>query len=288
MSLYPNFNDLIALKKRKWKGKKNFRPVKNSTSGHHVSLFRAQGLEFDAVRQYVIGDDIRAIDWRVTARTGAPHIKLFHEEREHHHIICIDLNETMRFGTKKTFKSIQAAEVAALLGWRGVHARDRVSAFLYGDVLGGIQTFPSGPLYPWIKVLTQEPLEKHSVNLNKVIERLNLTHSGSIIYIISDFIDLQPDVEVLLHLLTKKCSLVFIAVNDPMDQSLYPMGTIGFTDLHKTFFIDTNRENEVYMGAWKSNRKLLYSLCSRLKIPLIELTTESDPFRVLYERFSKC
>lgn len=284
MTLYPNFHDLIALKKRKWKGKLSFRPA--NRSGSH-SFFRGQGLEFDAVRHYVIGDDIRAIDWRVTARTGSPHIKLFQEEREHHHVICLDLNETMRFGTRKTFKSVLAAEVAALLGWRGIQLRDRVSACLYGDVQKGIQTFSQGSIYPWLKVLTAPPVEKHSTSLHQVMEHLNQVYSGSIIYVISDFMELNSDLEMPLLSLRKKSSLVFITINDPFDEALYPMGTIGFSHHSEKLFIDTNRGNEAYMKNWKNNRNLLHSMASRLKIPLIELTTESDPFKELLKRFSK-
>lgn len=285
MTLYPNFTDLIALKKRKWKGKPKFRPV--NMPGNHVSFFRGQGLEFDAVRHYVIGDDIRAIDWRVTARTGSPHIKLFQEEREHHHVICIDQNETMRFGTRKTFKSVLAAEVAALLGWRGIQERDHVSACLYGDVRGGVQFFSKGSLYPWLKVLTEPPVESHSINLEKALQHLRQVHSGSIIYVISDFMEINDSLEAVLHAINKKSCLVFIAINDLLDQALYPMGTVGFSHQAENLYIDTNSGNEAYVHDWQSNRNTLRSLTARLKIPLIELTTESDAFRELLKRFSK-
>src|SRR5579862_7094005 len=112
--LYPDFNDLISYKERKL-GKLQLarRKVSATATGNHHSPFRGQGLEFDAVREYVPGDDIRNIDWRVTARTGSPHLKVFQEERERHIVLCVDMNATMRFGTRNTFKSVQAARVAA-------------------------------------------------------------------------------------------------------------------------------------------------------------------------------
>jgi uncharacterized protein (DUF58 family) len=102
--LYPDFNDLISYKNRKLdKMQLARRKMIQAARGNHHSPFRGQGLDFDAVREYVIGDDIRNIDWRVTARTGSPHLKLFKEEKERHTIICVDMNSAMRFGTRNTF-----------------------------------------------------------------------------------------------------------------------------------------------------------------------------------------
>src|ERR1700722_4557819 len=127
--LYPDFNELAAFKDRRaCLSHISQKAVKSIVPGNHHSPFRGQGLEFDSVRKYVPGDDIRNIDWRVTARTDSPHLKIFKEERERHILLCVDMNAAMRFGTKKTFKSIQAAHIAALLGWRGMANNDRISA----------------------------------------------------------------------------------------------------------------------------------------------------------------
>ncbi|MCX6990048.1 MAG: DUF58 domain-containing protein [Chlamydiae bacterium] len=142
--LYPELDDLIALKKQNSSfSRVSRRSVMSMASGNHQSPFRGQGLEFDSVREYVPGsDDIRTIDWKVTARMGSPHVKLFRQDRERHTIICVDRNTSMQFGTKNTFKSVQAARIASLLGWHALGEQDRVSSLLFGDVPGGVQFFP--------------------------------------------------------------------------------------------------------------------------------------------------
>lgn len=140
--LYPDLNDLVRFGDLKVHlMHPSCRSVKSKMSGGHRSSFRGQGLEFDSVREYVPGDDIRNIDWRVTARTGSPHLKIFKEERERSVVICVDMNATMRFGTRNTFKSVQAARIAALLGWSAIASQDRVSACFFGDIPEAIQFF---------------------------------------------------------------------------------------------------------------------------------------------------
>lgn len=285
--LYPDFHDLVSLKNRKSTlTYPSSRLIKSSNPGNYHSPFRGQGLEFDSVREYVPGDDIRNIDWRVTARMDSPHLKVFKEERERHTLICVDMNTSMRFGTRNTFKSVQAARIAALLGWRGMAQQDRVSAYLFGDVPTGSQYFPptrtQKSFCRMLKMLSQPFNEQHHISLEKIFQRLNqATHSGSLIYLISDFMEIDKEFQcpASLNLLTKKCDLVFIAVNDQADQSLFPMGTIGFRG-NQTDWISVNTDilsgREAYAAQWKENRQRLHEITARLKIPLLELTTESD------------
>jgi uncharacterized protein (DUF58 family) len=290
--LYPDFNDLVAFKSRKSdRMRPSYRSVKSTVPGNHHSPFRGQGLEFDSVREYVPGDDIRNIDWRVTARTGSPHLKLFKEERERHRVICVDMNAAMRFGTRNTFKSIQAARAAALLGWQGIAHQDRVSACLFGDVPEGIQFFAPKrtrkSLCSLLKMLAEPPAEQHYVSLEDVLQHVGqAAHTGSLIYLISDFMDIHKNFqyEAGISRLNKRCDVVFIAINDQADKSLYPVGTIGFC-ANKTEKIYVNTESlagrEAYAAQWKENRQRLYEITSRFKIPMIELTTESDIHRDL-------
>jgi uncharacterized protein (DUF58 family) len=290
--LYPDFNDLVAFKDRKFDLKHSSRRlVKSTVTGHHHSPFRGQGLEFDSVREYVPGDDIRNIDWRVTARTGSPHLKLFKEDRERHIVICVDMNATMRFGTKKTFKSIQAARTAAFLGWQGIANQDRVSACLFGDVPDGIQFFAPKrtrkSLCAILKMLAEPFTEQHHISLEHAFQHLDrAVHTGSLIYFISDFMNINPDFQHAMNIsrLNKRCDVVFIAINDLSDKSLYPVGMMRFC-AHHTEKITINTKNptgrEAYAIQWKENRQQLYDITAKLKIPLIELTTESDIHRDL-------
>jgi uncharacterized protein (DUF58 family) len=290
--LYPDFNDLIAFKDRKSDlVHPSYRSGKSIVSGNHHSPFRGQGLEFDCVREYVPGDDIRNIDWRVTARMGSPHLKLFREERERHIVISVDMNAAMRFGTKNTFKSVQAARIAALLGWRGIAHQDRISACLFGDVPQGIQFFAPKrtrkSFCTLLKMLSEPPAERHHILLEDVLQHISqAAHTGSLIYLISDFMDINKAFQqgASISRLNKRCDLVFIAVNDQADKAIYPGGTIGFC-ANDTEKIYVNTESiagrKAYAAQWNENRQRLYEITSRLKVPMIELTTESDVHRDL-------
>lgn len=294
--LYPDFNDLISYKERKLdKMQLARRQASLTTPGNHHSSFRGQGLDFDAVREYVPGDDIRNIDWRVTARTGSAHLKIFKEEKDRHTIICVDMNSAMRFGTRNTFKSIQAARCASLLGWRALAHQDRVGACFYGDVPGGVHYMGSKNtrqgLCRMLKILTEPPKEEHYVCLGDALQHLcRFAHPGSSIFVISDFMDLSSDFseqssfpstskESGLSRLNKSCDVVFISINDAADKALSPAGIIGFCGQNtKKIYINTDsiKGRTTYAAQWEANRRALNTLTGRFKIPLISLSTESD------------
>lgn len=290
--LYPDFNDLISYKKHKTdKMQLSRRKVCSTTPGNHHSPFRGQGLDFDAVREYVFGDDIRNIDWRVTARLGSPHLKLFKEERERHTIICVDMNSSMRFGTRNTFKSIQAARCASVLGWRALAHQDRISACFFGDVPGGLHYFASKrtrqALCMMLKTLAAPSDEEHRIPLENALKHIcKVAHPGSLVYLISDFMNLSSDFsrESGLSRLKKSCDVIFISVNDAADQALIPAGVIGFCGQNaEKVYINTDsiKSCEAYAAQWEANRKTLNTITERFKIPLIALSTESDIHRDL-------
>ncbi len=284
--LYPDFNDLVALGDQKIPLKHpSFRTVQSAISGNYRSPFRGQGLEFDSVREYVPGDDIRNIDWRVTARTGSPHLKLFKEEKERHIVLCVDMNATMRFGTRNTFKSVQAAYVAAILGWKAIAQQDRVSACLFGDVPGRMEFFRPNrtrkSFCSLLQSLAQPPSETHHVSLVESVQKVcQAAHTGSLVYVISDFMNLESHFcqEPGVSFLTKKCDVVFIAINDPADKFMYPMGTVGFRSVRgEKILVNTESVagRKAYAALWDQHQKVLQQVGLKLKIPVLELTTES-------------
>lgn len=285
--LYPDFNELISYKDRKQdKMQHARRNVSSRAPGNHHSPFRGRGLDFDSVREYVPGDDIRNIDWRVTARTGLPHLKLFREEKERHTIIAVDMNTAMRFGTRNTFKSIQAARCAALLGWRALSHQDRISACFFGDVKGGLHYFAPKrtrkALGMMLKMLSEPHQEQHLVPVESALKHIcRVAHPGSLIYVISDFMDLKPAFpkESGLSRLNKGCDVVFLSINDAADQALYPVGVLGFcaSDAEKVYInTDSVKGRAAYSADWEANRSTLRGITESFKIPLIELSTESE------------
>lgn len=288
--LYPDLHELIALKSRKAPLKLNAEhSIKSAVPGDHHSPFRGQGLEFDSVRAYVPGDDVRNIDWRVTARIGSPHLKLFKEERERQVIICVDMNEAMRFGTRNTFKSIQAARVAAFLGWRALDDRDRVGACLFGDVPKGIQYFDPKrtrkSLWAMFRMMAQPPKERCKISLEQALRHLHLAaHTGSLIYVISDFREVDEPLAEILMRLNKHCDVVCIAISDPADRTIMPVGRVGFqAGGGESFSIDTESDKGrmSYAAQWEENRQRLKTMTLRAKTAMVELTTEMEVHREL-------
>jgi uncharacterized protein (DUF58 family) len=134
MSLHPQLDDLLELRHQaRALGVAAHHLVNSTFTGLYSSVFRGTGLDFDEVREYQQGDDIRNMDWLVTARTNVPHLKIFREERQRSVILCIDTGPHMSFGTRGTFKSIQAARTAALIGWAASKQHDRVGGVLPVD-----------------------------------------------------------------------------------------------------------------------------------------------------------
>lgn len=285
--LYPEFDELISYKDLKLDIAQSSRRRSHSlTLGGQHSPFRGQGLEFDSVREYVPGDDIRNIDWRVTARTGAPHLKIFQEERQRHIVLCVDMNGGMRFGTRGTFKSVQAARIAALLGWQGMAHQDRISACLFGDVPGGVEFFtPKHSRMSFSQLLKRfsEPsTENHDIPFIEALRRLShAAPTGSLVYLISDFMEMGEgkEQEALFSRLNQRCDVVLISVNDPADKALIPIGKLGVcSGRHEKLVVNTDSVagRKAYALQWEENRKYLRQQAMRFGTPLIELTTDAD------------
>lgn len=284
--LYPDFEELLQWGYRA--GKLNLashRPVLSVVSGDHRSPFRGKGLEFEEVREYVHGDDVRNIDWRVTARTGKPHLKLFSEERERSVLICTDVNHTMRFGTRGTFKSVQAARAAALLGWAASRENNRVGGSFYGNVPDGMVFFDPvrsrRSLWRMLKQLCdredyfEDPvlLEDHLRYLNKAVP------PGALVFIISDFIVPGEHLKKRLSDLHRRADIMLVSINDPADEFLPPAGPLIFSDAgSRKLTIDTadQKGGKAYRQLWLQNRQALQNIVASLGLGYISLSTDQD------------
>ena len=200
-------------------------------SGGHLSRFRGRGMEFDESRVYLPGDDPRNMDWRVTARAGTPHVKLFREERERPVWLLVDQGPSMRFGTRVAFKSVIAAQVAALLGWAAVDRGDRVGGLVF-DESRQLERQPAARhagLLPLLERLAT-PLGATSVTddrqrLATVAAHLAVrVRPGSLIALISDFAHVSDADGAWLARLASGSELLLIVVHDPLEASAPPPG----------------------------------------------------------------
>jgi uncharacterized protein (DUF58 family) len=290
--LYPDFQELVALGHKASRlsfgtGRKSL----SAASGDYTSPFRGQGLSFHEVREYRPGDDIRSIDWRVTARSGKPHMKVFTEERERTVILCIDVNAGMRFGTRGTFKSIQAARAAALLGWQAQRSHDRVGSVVFGDVPGGLQYFTPvrarQALWQTLKLLSREDEGKHTefVSLEDTLSHLDrAAPTGSLIFIISDFHQVTETLEKRLINLHRRCDIILVTITDPADCTLPAVNTILFSNgAGNKLAIDTSDATgrEAYARNALDIRMKLEDIATRRNIGIVDLYTNRDIVRDL-------
>lgn len=214
-------------------------------SGTYRSSFRGRGMEFDETRLYLPGDDIRAIDWRVTARTDKPHTKVFREERERPVMLVVDTGSSMQFGTRVAFKSVVAAQVAALLGWGAALAGDRVGFLLFdGDEHQECkpQKGKKG-LLAGLKFLSQPEPTHAAANtgaeLNKALHRVEkIAKHGCLIYLMSDFLHLDDATLLLLRKLAMHNELVLIQILDPLELQLPSTGKFWVSNRQSRLQLD--------------------------------------------------
>jgi uncharacterized protein (DUF58 family) len=293
MSLKPVLDDLLELRHQAHAlGMASHHLVNSSFAGLYASVFRGQGLNFEEVREYQEGDDIRNMDWKVTARTGDPHLKVFREERERSVMLCVDKGSHMSFGTRGTFKSIQAARAAALLGWAANHQHDRVGGLLFADAhqenLWFRATKDRRALWRLLHALTTDPQEANGATEEQLPEILRKASrgigTGGLVFVIADFNHSWPDLKMALSQLCQHHSVVLVPVDDPADRELPDMGQALFRDTHgELLSIDTSssKGRKAYSRAWEKRRQQLLQMAAGLGIAVIPVATNEDVHKAL-------
>jgi len=287
MSLYPRLDDLLELRHQAHTlGLPSHHLVNSTFAGLYASVFRGAGVNFEEVREYQEGDDIRYMDWKVTARTNRPHMKLFREERERSVVLCVDRGPHMAFGTRGTFKSVQAARTAALIGWAASRLNDRVGGLVFGDPKGGLQHFrPSRgrrALWQLLRTLT-EPATEHDRSIDCLEGALQRATSGlptgSLVFVIADLNRDAMSLERVLGGLIQRNSVVLLPVDDPADWEIPSMGVATFTGTDGTLIeIDTDdpQAQRAYRSAWQARRDLLQAMAHRLHIIMLPVSTDHE------------
>jgi uncharacterized protein (DUF58 family) len=216
------------------------RSAQAKLSGGYLAKTKGRGMEFDEARHYQPGDDIRAIDWRVTARTGKTHTKVFQEEKERPIFILADLSSSMQFGTQLLFKSVQVAHLASLIAWAARKRGDRIGGLVYNQS----QHLEFKPLTRQKAVLSllnglvklQDPqaLDGNRVHFSDACARLRrLAHPGSLIFLLSDFSHLDAVAQQHLSQLSRHCEIIAYPISDPFEHALPSVTvtqTVSLTD----------------------------------------------------------
>ena len=263
--------------------------VKAQLAGGHLSAFRGRGMEYHESRPYQPGDDIRAIDWRVTARSGRTHTKVHREERERPLLLWLDLTRSMFFGTRNCFKSVLAAKIAALLAWSGVNHGDRLGFLVFSEhqhdefrpargkhtVLHFIRQLVAHPA--WERETL--PADADGASGLRALGRLRqVTRPGSMVVLLSDFRFVDADCRKQLLEIARHNDVVMIHVYDPFERELPDAGFCRLTDGVDEIGLDSSDERlrRQYRRRCAEQQQQLERLCRELGLYLIDIATDDD------------
>ncbi|PCJ16899.1 MAG: hypothetical protein COB04_09790 [Gammaproteobacteria bacterium] len=279
-----------------------------SISGEIRSLFRGQGMEFCESRVYQQGDDVRTMDWRVTARTTVPHVKVFQDEKERPVFLLVDQSPSMHFGSRRQFKSVQASKVAALLGWAGVELGDKVG----GGVIRPDRIFEIKPLLGDKSILTlfknmafetpfrrapepgqgttnaESELLSNAVPVDRTLEEgirrvSQRARRGSLVFVISDFYGFDESTERALFELHKGRDVVLILVSDPIEKQILPAGQYQVSngiDALALNYADENTRRKPYLEFF-TRKQTLQTFCQQYRLRFMEVSTEQNELDAL-------
>lgn len=266
-------------------------------AGAHRSPFRGRGIDFDEARLYQPGDEVRNIDWRVTARTGKPHTKIFREERERPVYILVDQRRNMFFGSRVTFKSVVAANSAAWLAWAAMDNHDRVGGLIFSDdahkeyrpkggkrgvlqMIQGLYQFNSAlSLTP--PPTNPEPSDDNSQSFEQALSTLDrLAKPGSLVFIISDFYDFDDRARQSLKKISRHNDIVALFVSDPLEEKAPPPGEYTFGQGSERLQLSTGSTalRNAYQARFISRKERLADSLRPYAIPLIALSTHCNYF----------
>jgi uncharacterized protein (DUF58 family) len=259
------------------------RLVNESLAGEYHSVFKGRGMEFDEVREYQHGDDIRTIDWNVTSRTGHPFVKRYVEERELTVMLLIDASASGLFGSAGKLKGEVAAEISALLAFSAIKNNDRVGAMLFTDRIEKFIPARRGSTHVLRvirEVLYHKP-EGRVTRIQKALEHLNLVvRKRAVVFLISDLLD--QGFEQSLKVANRRHDVVILQIVDPREQELPDVGIVELRDAEtgEIIEVDTSirRIRENYAANWARDRDRLRRLfqANRIDHVLIDVARPYD------------
>lgn len=287
---YCNLEELIALRVHSRQLQVPVRQGNVGESGAHRSHARGRGLEFEEVRPYQAGDDVRTIDWRVTARSQMPYTKLFRTERERPLLLLVDQRAAMFFGSSHCCKSVLGARLASLLAWAALGRGDRVGGLVLGpggerclrprrshrSVLGLLAAVAEANA----ALSADTPAADPETLLRALGELRRITRPGSSLWLISDFAGAQqPEVQRQLQRLARHNRVSALWVHDPLELALPSQGRLVVTDGSERLPIDCRdpRLQRAFANAGERHRRELRDSLRHLGIDFIPAATNSAP-----------
>ena len=264
-------------------------------SGDYQSAFKGRGMEFDESRLYQAGDDIRNIDWRVTARTGKAHTKMFCEERERPVHLWVDFRAPMFFATRGKFKAVVAAELACLFAWTANRQGDRVGGIIFSDathnelkpqrgksavlrLINYMVEYP-GWQHPGINEYMQQGMLHSLVNLRRLVR------PGSLVILLSDFRGFDEKSRSHLIRLRQHNEVVMVHIYDWLEEFFPPAGRYRITDGTQELEFDTHNQKLIneYKSKFKERKNFLLKTARSCHMNYLSCRTEDEPEKIIRE-----
>lgn len=269
--------------------------TKQIFSGEYHSAFKGRGMSFSEVRDYQYGDDVRNIDWNVTARTGGPHVKIFEEERELTVMLLIDVSASSFFGVSSRFKSDMMTELAAVISFSAITNNDKVGAIMFSDRIEKYLPPKKGKqnILRIIRELLNLTPEKSGTNLSEALIYLNnIEKKRAIVFVLSDF--MAEGYQQALTIAAKRHDIIGVHIFDEREKSLPDVGLLHVEDAEtgQKRLIDTSDETirTQYASFFESNKERFQKDFALAKSDTISISTEEDyikAMQVFFKRRSK-
>ena len=268
-------------------------------AGQYHSAFKGRGMAFSEVREYQYGDDIRNIDWNVTARFNQPYVKIFEEERELTVMLLVDVSRSRMFGTTSMLKKNMITEIAAVLAFSAIQNNDKIGMIMFSDRVEKFIPPQKGRTHILriIRELIEFTPTSNGTNLSESLRYLtNAIKKRCTAFILSDFMDFkadgeQPNFQDALTIAGNKHDVVAIRVYDPREVEMPPLGLIKFMDAEsgKYKWIDTSSRSvrDAYTAWWEKTGVLLKQTFSRCKVDWIPVATNEDYVKPLIKLFKQ-
>jgi uncharacterized protein (DUF58 family) len=261
-------------------------PLHSVLHGRHASRLRGRGLNFEELRGYIPGDDIRNVDWRATARAGEPHVRVYTEERDRPVWLLVNQRQSMFFGSRERMKSVTAAEAAALAAWRVLGAGDRVGAMVFDD-RDIVTVRPQRSRTQVMRVLGAVVEKNHRLRadgtqppdpgiINEALRRLiPLARHDCLVCIIGDGSGADEETTRLVTRLNAHNDCILVMVYDPLEASLTPAGrlTASDGDRHLAFDSSSRRLQENFASDFRDRLDALRGISRKQAIPLLPVST---------------
>ena len=265
----------------------------NIFAGEYHSAYKGRGMAFSEVREYQPGDDVRDIDWNVTARFNRPYVKVYEEERELTVMLLIDMSSSLAFGTSVTYKRDMVAEIAATLAYSAIQNNDKIGVVLFSDQIEKYIPPKKGRkhiMYIISELLDFKPQSQRTDIKNAIEFLMQTQHKSCTAFLISDFMD-RKDYSKALSIMSRKHDTAAIQVYDHFMEYLPNVGLLKVQDAETGTeqYIDTSsrRIREAHHNAWQNFKQNLEEIMQRSKTDMISVRTDENYAKALINLFAK-